>query len=186
MPPPRFGIVDQLREPRVHFGATKRIGRLVGACSEERVREPNPVALELDYPRVERRRESHAPRDSPRGLYQLHASIGEGSGREQELATLRGKRQQPSVDELVQRVRDGQRLAGLDGMARALQRSDDLERVERVPAGGLVHLGEKRTGKRDSEVASDDVVQRARIEWAYFDCSGRGPGEANARAPRAE
>jgi len=34
VPSPRLGVLDEVREPRMHFGATKRICRLVGTCGE--------------------------------------------------------------------------------------------------------------------------------------------------------
>jgi len=73
------------------------------------------------------------------------------------------------MDEVVQRFRHGQGLARLDRDARALQRSDDLEGVERVSAGGLVHFGEKRARECDPEVVMYDEVQRTRVERTDVD-----------------
>jgi len=54
MPSPRLGIVDELRQPGVHFGTAKRTCHLVGARCEQRMREADPVAVELHDPRLER------------------------------------------------------------------------------------------------------------------------------------
>ena len=90
-------------------------------------------------------------------------------GREQEVAALGRQREQAAVDEVVQRVRHGERLAGLDRDARAPEHADDLERVERVSARRLVHLREERARERDPEMLLDDVVQRRDVERADVD-----------------
>jgi hypothetical protein len=87
----------------------------------------------------------------------------------QEVAALRWKREQAIVDEIVESLRYGQRLARIDGNARAAKRADDLQRVERVSSRNLVHFGRKRTRKRDAEVLVDDTLESDDIEWPYVD-----------------
>ena len=73
------------------------------------------------------------------------------------------------MHQILQRLRDGQRLACLDRDSRALQHSNDLERVERIPAGRLVHLGEKGPRKRDSKVVVHDMVERSQVDGTDLD-----------------
>ena len=69
----------------------------------------------------------------------------------------------------MQRLRHGQALPSLDRHARPLQRSNDLEGVERVPPGRLVHLGENRARKRDPQVVVHHAVECTHVEGANFD-----------------
>ena len=55
MPSSRLGIVDELRQPRVHLGTAKRTCHLVRTRREQRMREADPVAVELDDPRLQGR-----------------------------------------------------------------------------------------------------------------------------------
>jgi hypothetical protein len=63
-----FPILEQLSEPGVNRGATERIGGSVGPGCEERVREANAIALELDHAGFEGRRQALATWDSCRCL----------------------------------------------------------------------------------------------------------------------
>lgn len=95
--------------------------------------------------------------------------MGESCLPEQEVATLRRKGEESSIHQIVQRLGDGQRLARLDGYSRALQRPNDLERVERIAAGCLVHLGEERAWERRAEVAMDHAVKGLHVERGDVD-----------------
>ena len=58
LPCPRLGILEQLGEPRMHLCTPPGVGALESARGEERVREPDPLAVDLDHARLECRRES--------------------------------------------------------------------------------------------------------------------------------
>ena len=85
--------------------------------------------------------------------------------------------------------------------ARSLKHAHDLERVERIAARAVVHLGEQRSRERHPEVLVDDAVQARRLERADVDArvalgreraqqlvdaaSSRGPSGARAAGRRA-
>jgi len=131
--------------------------------------EPDPIGVELDDPSFERRGESDVALHAGRGLDDRHRRVRQRRCCEQVLATRGGKRAQTSVDESVQGLRHGQWLTGLDGDTRSTEHPHDLERVERVPAGRPVHLGEKWAWKRNAEAVVDDAVERADVERADLD-----------------
>jgi len=169
LPCTRLRILQELGEPGVDLGAAYGIGRLVRPRGEQRVREANPVALELDDPRLERRRQTRAAPHAGRGLGETSCRVCVCGSREQVVTALRRKRKQPSVHELVKRLRHRQRLPGLDGDALSLQCSHDLERVERVPPRRHVHLGEKGPRKRYSKVVVHNVVERTQVDGTDLD-----------------
>ena len=156
------------------------------------MREADPLAVELHDPCVESRSETGARAHTRGRLGERDRRMRVRGGGEEEVAALGREREQAGVDELVQRLRHRQRLTRLDRDARASEHPDDLERVERVSAGGAVHLGEKRAGQRDAEVVLDDVMQRTEIERARPSTvvkrpSGKRPSELvderRSRAP---
>ena len=73
------------------------------------------------------------------------------------------------MDELVERLRDGEGLTGLDGDIGPLQHADDLECVEGIAAGRLVHLGEQRPRQRRPEVLLDHPPERLDVERSNGD-----------------
>ena len=79
-------------------------------------------------------------------------------------STLVGKGQDAVVYERVEGLRNRQRLTSLDRGADSLQHTDDLERVERVAARGVVHLRGERPRQHGAEMALDDAVQRPCVE----------------------
>ena len=110
------------------------IGRLVRARSEHGMREPEAIPIELDDSRFERGAKACLTIDSRRRLRDGHRGMRMRGRGEQEVTACLGQCQQPFVDEVVERLGDGQGLPGLDRDVAALQGSNDLERVERVAA----------------------------------------------------
>jgi hypothetical protein len=64
LPGARLRVLEQLGEPGVDLGTTKRISGLVDPRGEERMREPDSLALELDDTRFECRRQADTAYDS--------------------------------------------------------------------------------------------------------------------------
>ena len=73
------------------------------------------------------------------------------------------------MHELVEGLRNGKRLARLDRDVRPFQHANDLERVERVSARGLMHLRKERTRKHDPEMLLHDPVQSRYLHRADLD-----------------
>ncbi len=105
--------------------------------------------------------------------------MGVGGRGHQEIPAVGRQREQTAVDEVVKGIRHGKRLAGLDRDVGALEHPDDLERIEGIPAGRLVHLRQQRTRQCDAEVFLDELVQRRRLER-------RRPDRVTARGERSE
>lgn len=55
------------------------------------------------------------------------------------------------ADELLERSGNRRRLGWAQGRATLQEEAGDLERVEGVPAGGVVHLAKRRAGQRFAE-----------------------------------
>ena len=128
------------------------------------MREADAVALQLDDACVERGRQSRCAADAGGVLGEGGGRVGMRRGRQEEVSTLVGKGQDAVVYERVEGLRNRQRLTSLDRGADSLQHTDDLERVERVAARGVVHLRGERPRQHGAEMALDDAVQRPCVE----------------------
>jgi hypothetical protein len=93
LPRPRFWIFKKLREPAVDLASPDRIGGLVGAGGEEWVREPDSLAVELDDPSLQRRRQAELTPDSGGRLSEGDRRMRVSSRREEVVATLVRKRE---------------------------------------------------------------------------------------------
>ena len=67
--------LDELSESGVDPGATARIRQLVGASSEQRVSEPDPVTVKLDHTRFECRDEAVTAPDACCGFHDAHRRL---------------------------------------------------------------------------------------------------------------
>ena len=96
----------------------------------------------------------------------------------QEVAALGRQGEQSTVHEVVERVGNGQRPPRLDRDSRAIERAHDLEREERVAAGGLVHFGRGAAAgeRRPCAPARPGAASRRRV--------GRPSSSAEATASR--
>jgi hypothetical protein len=166
LPGPLLRVLEQFRQTSVDVPASRPIGGLVDGCRQERVREPDPIQVELDDACVQGRKQPGFAAD-PRGcLHDAGPRVSMRRGRQQVFAARPRQREDAPVHELLQRLGDGQRLARGDGRSGPVQRADDLERVERVSARGLMDLGQQRTRKRKPELLANEMMQCAEVEGA--------------------
>jgi hypothetical protein len=148
----------------VDLSTAKRVCDLVRSRGQKWVGEADALAVELDQASVARRSEADIASDSRSGLGDRDGRMRVRRRCEKKVATLRGKRQQTAVHEIVERIGHGQGLPGLDRDTAPLERTNDLERKERVPARRLVDLDEERTGERDMQVLQDDAMEGSDVE----------------------
>ena len=169
LPRARFRVLEELGEPGVNLGAPGALGDLVRARGEEWVREADPVVVELDDLRLERRAKPDVWIDPRRRFCDGDGRVRMRRGCEEKAATLRRERQQSAVDELLEGLGDRQGLAALGRDAAALQGADDLQGVERVAGGRLPHLGQERTRQGHAQVCLHHMVERGGIERPDLD-----------------
>jgi hypothetical protein len=101
-----------------------------------------------------------------RRLEQPGRGLGAHGRDQQGLPHRLGQRAQPVGEQRLEVAGDRQGAAVLELPAVLPQRAPDLERVERVAAGGLVQLPQRRPGERRAEAAAEQLVQRAQAERA--------------------
>lgn len=89
LPGTRLRILEQLRKPSVHLGASERICRLVRAGGKERVGEVDTIAVELHDASLERRRKTDVAVDSGRGLGDREGGVRMRRSCEEEVAAVR-------------------------------------------------------------------------------------------------
>jgi hypothetical protein len=121
LPRSSLWIVEQLGEPPVDLVPPEWIPDLVRPGREQRVREPDAVAVELDESGLERRHEPGLARNLRRGLGERDCRMRVCRSRQQELAALARKGEETSTNEVVERLGDRQRVASLDRDVRSLQ-----------------------------------------------------------------
>lgn len=168
-----LGIVDEVGQSPVELEPLRAAGRAVDRGGEERMREANPVALHnQDSGRlrlVERvRRDTHGVHGRPR----------QGGSHERSLARGGRERVQTTGDEVVERRGDRKRPAAIMHVS---ERAADLQREERVAAGGLRDPDERGPGRRRTEVRSEQVVQRAKRQRADLGPEDRIPPQPERR-----
>ena len=116
------------------------------------------------------------------------ARLRERRGREHD--PLRRLRQLPHAGrrELLEAGRQGQRPAHARVRRRRVERPRDLQREERVAAGGVGHSREQRARQRRSEPPVDEVIQLGQRERPRHDALDaalrKRPARARAATPR--
>jgi hypothetical protein len=144
LPRARFGILEEFCQARVDLPATPDVGRLQGTGCEQRVREADLVVVGLEDASLDSRGQAGHTIHAGRLFRDRDCRVSVRGCGDEKVAAFGRQRAQPPMDEIVERIGHRQWPAGLDGCLGTSQRSHDLERVEGVPAGGLVHLGEQR------------------------------------------
>src|SRR5262249_36854627 len=75
-------------------------------------------------------------------------------------------------DELIERVRNRQRLGCTQRRASLQEEARDLEGVERIAARGPMHLAKRRPGQRPVEAPEDGPVERTEPERPAWKTGG--------------
>jgi hypothetical protein len=174
VPGPLLGIADDLRETAMQtppFDGPDR--RISGRC-EQRMAEPDLAVRQLDDTRLERLVQRQRVTQKRFGRPRERRCCGEDFPRSQRqyLKAL--------AQDRLECLRDWQRTSGLDPSPSGLQGSDQLERVEGVPARGFVDSVERRPCKGHVEPVSEEPVQRTGAEWAEPDSDELEIGTAQA------
>jgi hypothetical protein len=155
-------------ERSVHGPAARR-GRVgVDAAGQQRMGEPDPVAVDADD--AVRLDTLQQVDDSLRGgvveaAQQINGRGGYGCDREQHVAYVAAETPDPQPDQIGQRARQ----SGL-----RLQRSPahgpcQLQRVKRVAAGDFGDAHHHRTGQRLAEIGRDDRMQATEAHRTQLD-----------------
>ena len=162
-----FGILEQLGKASVNLDAPKARGCLVDAGGEQGMCEADSLAVDLDDVRHERWLQTVRAWDAGGSLGDRDRRVRVRGCRQQEVTALVAQSRNATVDEIVQRLGQRQRLAGFDGNPGPPEHADDLESEERISAGRLMHLGEERSGKRRAEMQVDDAPESHLVERVH-------------------
>src|SRR4029450_9445755 len=125
----------------VDFRATGRAGSPICGRREQRMREADPVAVELNDPSVKGRDEAGLASDSGRRLDQAQRWVGGRSGSEQVVTTFLGQLEDASANEFLQRLGNGQGLSRFHRRSGALEHPNDLDRAQGIRARCSMYLG---------------------------------------------
>ena len=98
-----------------------------------------------------------------RGTQEVDRSHAEGGDERQRAPRAFGQRRESSADQLVQALRDRERLRRVEVHG---QRSGELERVEGIAARGLVDAEQRRSREDAVEPLAEDCLQCAGAERA--------------------
>ena len=170
---PLLAVAHDGGEAAVQVAARARAEPHVRRRREQRVREPQAVALGEQEPGVHRVVDRARPR---RRLDQRERRIGERRDHGQHLLHLGRLRVEALLHETLQRVRNRQRAVRVERVGAAAERPRQLERVERVAARRRVEALEDALRERQRRAGRGSA---GRSRWRRA-----GRGEA-ARAIRS-
>ena len=129
---------------------------------QQRVGEANRAVLALDHVRGDRRRERVGR--NPRPLQERLRRRPECRGERERVARRRGKSGEPRADELVQRLRNRERLERVDV---PVENACQLQREERITARPLVDAEQRLAGERPPEAVVQEPMERADAERSH-------------------
>ena len=152
--------------------------------AQQRVRESQSVAFELDDACLECLDESRVRVPRERRLDEIRRRFGECSDDVHHVVCGAREPVEALAEELCEVLGDRERFARRRSDVAALERPGELEREERVPAGGLVDPQECRPDERDAEPRVDQLTCRADAEppRPRGPRAGRGSSERSRRA----
>ena len=146
---------------------------VVCPCARNRcqqgVREADTVVRDLDHVRVDRGAEQLRRIGVQRTGEQVDRTVaGEGS-QAKRVERSRWQERKSSRDELLQRGRDRERLAGRDRNGAPIERPPELEREERIPARCVDDLEQRRPGQCEPQTLAEQRLHRVHVESAELD-----------------
>ena len=192
-----FRIRGNCGDAAVPAPALAGIERVVRGSGEQRVREldgPVRVAAHAHDRRLHRRGEGRVDislRAAGRGRDGHHRGLGQGRRDEQHLPRFARQSLQSLGEQVPEFAAERERFATGGGRLDrpvSLDGPRELERVERVPARGLVDALHRPPARRDGRPRPDDPLDRAEAERANLHVGG-GPlegllGAEAGRCPR--
>jgi hypothetical protein len=104
-------------------------------------------------------------------LHEGDRRIGERCNGGGDVESLGSKRVEAHVQQLVERGRDGEILAGLERTASALEGGSELEGEERITPRRRPELDQHRARERRVEAIAQQLVRRAKTQAPDTDCS---------------
>ena len=126
---------------------------------KQRVREPNRAVLALDHVRGDCRRERVGRNTC--ALQERLRRRPQCRGERERVTRHRGKCGEPCADELVQLLRNRERLERVDVH---VENACQLQREERVTAGPLVDAEQRLAAERPPETVAQQPMERADAE----------------------
>ena len=166
-----------LRKPSLQRPAARRRLARGDRSGQQRVREAQAYAVDLENPGADRFVEPGVGAGAERRIQQVDGRVAARCDEARNVE--RGGAQ--TLEALVQEGREGgwerQVLAWNRRGAAPLQRGGELEREERVARGRLAEPEQRRTGERDIQARAEELVCRADAEPAQLDPLEPGVGQ---------
>ena len=135
------------------------------------MREADAVAFQLDHPGGYRPVEpsGHLLRLGAGRRQRRRRRFGEEcAGLEHAPDCLR-QTLEPCTYDLVERSRNRERLCRTKGRPFLQEEAGDLERVEGIPARGVVHPAKRGARQRLAQARKDEPMERTQREWTHSD-----------------
>ena len=174
---PLLGVADHAGETAMQTPPLGGTDRRVCGRGEQRMAEADLAVRQLDDARLKRLLQRQGVAQDRFGRPRKRRCCGE------DLACAQRQHFEALAQDRLERLRDGQGTAGLDPSPSRLQGAHQLERVERVPARGLVDSVERRPCEGHVEPASKEPVQRTDAQRTEPDPDELeiGPAQAERR-----
>ena len=159
---PLLVVVDELRRGGVERAVARWRRDHVRRGCEQRMGEPDVVAVELEHVRRERRVERGVA--VPAAASSGSVGCASAAAAPSAVRVSAGQCVDPVADELLQFVGNRQRLARCRRRSQALERATQLEREERVAGGHVVDPAQRGPGEAELDPGSKETVDRAKAQ----------------------
>ena len=156
-----FHIRRDLRQAQVPLASLVRAWQRVGSCGEQRVSELDASLRDADQTDFDSGIEQRLRGRLERGLHERRRRLRGRGCHEQRVARPLWQPDEPVREQVAEARTERQRLAGRPLVASRIHRAGDLEREERVAAGGLVDATQERPREGMSGPVAEDLMDRA-------------------------
>ena len=159
---PGFHVRRNLGEAKVPVASLVRARQRVGSCSQQRVTELDAFLSDTDQAGFDCGVKQRFRRRPERGLHERRRRLRGGRRHEERVARSLWQPGEPVREQVAEARTEREGLTGRPLVAPSIHRAGDLEREERVAAGGLVDAPHERPRERVTRPVAEDLM----------DCSG--------------
>ena len=154
----------------MNLDAPKARGCLVDAGGEQRMCEADSLAVDLDDVRLERWLETVRAYDTGSSLGDRDRRVRVRGCRQQEVTALVAQSRNATVDEIVQRLGQRQRLAGFDGDSRVRRSMRTISSAKNgFPPDASCTSARSGLGSEEPRCSVDDAPESHLVERVHVD-----------------
>ena len=162
---------SDLREPSVNRPPLRRCGARPDRRAEQRVREAEPLPVDLQDPGVDRAAKAGLGPSAGGRLDRVRHRVGERGNNPRDLERRSPQEIDALVNELFQVRGNREHLAGAHPVASSPKRGRELQSEERISRRRFPDAQESRSWKDSADARSQQFVQCAHAERAELDAS---------------